>query len=255
MKGARHEYFPSTLRSTRTKEGTVLVLPGLLGEKTMVESVVFPLTHEGFNVMMVGHSRRNRRLHACNEDRMLDVYAAGEESVELSGGDTTVHFLVHSMGNFDAVNTMEYIQRKEDVPFSVFGYAAIAGVGRNNFTPMPWDVLREFYAHRGEVARNIYGERSVLRKSLGSAARNPLLAYFEAISAARANVDESVIALGEEGVFQVGYEVYGSIDRLVPKPRNRTVDTYEGHHMTPVYRPEVAIDAARFITNSQRMAA
>ncbi len=255
MKGDKHEFFPSKLGSTRTKEGTMLVLPGLLGEMTMVDSVVQPLTQDGFNVMMVGHSRRNRRLHTCNKDRSIDFHLAAKAAVIETKGDSTVHILAHSMGGFDAVNGMKHSLTKEEVPYKVYGYGAIAAVGRNGFRPMPWDVVGEFWSHRNEVRENLNNEIMVLRKSLGSAMRNPILAFFEAISAVRADIDQATLLLQQEGVFRIGYEVYGDQDRLVPQPRDRVVEVYEGHHMTPVYRPDVAIETARFITNSQKLAA
>ena len=95
----------------------------------------------------------------------------------------------------------------------------------------------------------------VIKNSIGSLVRNPVITLFEAISAARADVDEATVLLEKQGMFQEGYEVYGESDILVPRPKNRLVHTYDGHHMTPVYQPGIAINVARRVTNSKRAAA
>lgn len=244
-----HELFRSSLSKRKTHQGTVLLLPGLLGERTMRDSVVPPLTAEGFNVMLVNHGR-DAGLHRCNLERSKDVHRAACMAVAHTV-DPVIHVIAHSKGGQDAVNFMEYFHRRRDevgdMPYSIHGYGAIAAVGRNGNKPGALDVLREFAQHRDEIRQNLNGERSVLATTVKNLGRNPLLALAEAITASRADTEEALGMLRVARIFQTEVEIYGDNDRLVPAPSTRVVELYEGHHMSPVYRSDVAVYVAQTI--------
>lgn len=246
MSERRFEYYPSTKSSLRTHEGTVLLLPGLLGERTMQESVAVPLAQEGFNTLVVTHSRKNS-FHECNLARSKDVHKAAQQAIGETGC-RTIHIIAHSKGGEDAANFMEFMHdppEDKDISYQVHGYGAIATVGRNGFNPGAQDIALEVWQHRGEIRKNMHNELKVFSASIGSLLRNPILAMFEGISASRADTTELLAKLAAEKVFQVEREVYGDSDRLVPKPNDRDTETYDGHHMTPVFSPGLAIDVAR----------
>lgn len=250
MSERRFEFYPSTKSLLGTHEGTILLLPGLLGERTMQESVAIPLANEGFNTMVVSHSRRTG-LHVCNLARSIDVHRAALQAIEETHGSKTIHVIGHSKGAEDAANFMQFTNdppEVKDIPYVIHGFGSIAGVGRNDFNPGLLDVWKEFYQHKTEIMKNIHGEVSVLRASLGSLIRNPLLAMFEGLSASRADTSELLASLAIKKAFITEYELYGEADRLVPKPKDRVTETYDGHHMTPVYRPDIAIEVAKKIT-------
>jgi hypothetical protein len=145
---------------------------------------------------------------------------------------------------------MEYYQRRrEDVPYRIHGYGAVAAVGRNGKHPGVLSVIKEFTQHGGEVWHNFHGERNVVTTSLRNLGKSPILAYAEGITAARADTTEAIEALRVSGAFQTEVEIYGSHDYLVPAPTDRAVEQYDGHHMTPVYMHEVIVDV------TQRLAA
>lgn len=247
MSERRFEYYPSTKSTLRTQEGTVLLLPGLLGEHTMQESVAVPLAQEGFNTMVVSHSRRTG-FHVCNLARSIDVHRAALQAVEETKGCKTIHLVAHSKGGEDAANFMEFMYNPpegKEISYQIYGFGAIAAVGRNGFNPGAQDVALELWQHRTEIRKNIHNELRVLSASAGSLLRNPLLAMFEGLSASRADTTDLLAKLASEKIFQVEREVYGDSDRLVPRPKDRSVESYEGHHMTPVFQPGVAVDVVR----------
>jgi hypothetical protein len=243
MRDSQHELFRSQKPSRKTHEGTILLLPGLISENTMRESIVPPLTSEGFNVMLVDHSRRAGP-HRCNLERSIDVHKAALSAVEATS-DKTVHVIGHSKGGQDAISFMEYAAKNPiKAKYKTYGYGAVAAVGRNGKNPGIYEVIKELSGQSREIWFNVHGERSVLGKSAINLLRNPILAIAEGLTASRADTVQAVDWLKDIGVIKKEIEIYGDSDRLVPAPDDRQVELYEGHHMTSVYRPDVIVDIA-----------
>lgn len=253
MARSTHEFFASTKGSHRTQEGTVLVLPGLLGERTMRQSVAIPLANEGFNVLYVDHNRSRMINH--NQCRSVDIHDAAKQAIEETGGDKTIHLLAHSLGGNDIIGFAEYVSENPDLGYRIHGIGGMAMVGLNGYHPDIIDVIKELNKQKGLIVRNLGSERDVFWSSAKSLLRNPLLALAEGITASVADNRNRLGDLENRGVIKDLREIYGKQDLMVPPPTDRLVDTYDEHHMTPVHAPDIAIHMARLITNSHSQAA
>ena len=246
MRRSNHEYFPIQGNPKKAK-GNILLIPGLLGEKTFGRVVIPALNDEGYNVMEVDHDRR--LLFNVNKSRSISIRRAAEEMVEESG-KKKMHLVAHSKGADDSVSLMEWMIKApaSKVRFRIDGYAAIAGVGRNGRNPGIGDVRREFAQHRDEIGDRGSDSRKVFWKSVTNIAPNPALALAEAIAASRADTNEAMQQIVTSGVISIEYEAYGDTDLLVPAPTDRSdFHIYSGHHMTPVYEPHVILDAVHVL--------
>ncbi len=226
-----------------THDGIVLLMAGWLGEGTMSRVVAPALAQNGFDVMTVGHPR-NAPFWDSDRERAKDIHDAAKQAVIITG-KAVLHLIGHSKAGQDAVNFMNFVEHnRERLCYSVYGFGSVSAVGRNGYSPSPFSMAREVLANTRTIRGNYNNEAALLRMSANNLLRNPLLAVAEGITALKCDTEADIDRLRDGQVFEREVEIYGTKDRIVPKPTGRTVDEYEGHHMTPLLEPDICLDVA-----------